>query len=222
MLNDVPKKLRKKTLRERIYDELVRMILSGELPSDGLIKEKMLTQKLQVSRTPFREAIGALAKEGLVEIKPYCGFSVRRFSREKAEDLYELYKRLEGFAVELAVPHMSDYDIALLEQMLREAASALHRGDIKTYASYDRNFLRTIADQSGNGALVETVTRLDLQIQLCGKIGTDGSEFAQRVINGHDDIVQAFKARDIPRAAFLMRAHLSRAQEVVLARFPTE
>ena len=217
MLNNVPEKLRKKTLRERIYEELVRMIVSGELPSNGLIKEKQLTQKLQVSRTPFREAIGTLAKEGLVEIKPYCGFSVRRFSRKNAKDLYELYKRLEGFAVELALPKMSDCDIASVEQMLREAAFG---GDSKAYAACERNFLTTIASQSENGALIETVARLDLQIQLCGKMGTDTSEFAERVIHGHDDIVQAFKARDIPRAAFLMRIHLNLAQEAMLARYP--
>jgi DNA-binding GntR family transcriptional regulator len=48
--------------------------------------------KLRVSRTAFREAIGILAKGGLVEIKPYRGFYVRSFSRNEARDLLELYK----------------------------------------------------------------------------------------------------------------------------------
>jgi Mn-dependent DtxR family transcriptional regulator len=100
-------KLRKKTLRERIYEEVVRLIVSGELPSGGWVDEKQVTDKLRVSRTPFREAIGILAKGGLVEIKPYRGFYVRSFSRNETADLYELYKRLECFAVELAVPQMT-------------------------------------------------------------------------------------------------------------------
>jgi DNA-binding GntR family transcriptional regulator len=61
-------------------------------------------QKLRVSRAPFREAIGILAKGGTVEIKPYRGFYVRSFSRNETADLYELFKRLECFAVELSVP----------------------------------------------------------------------------------------------------------------------
>ena len=104
-------KLPKRTLRERICEEVVHLILSGELPSGGWLDEKQVIHKLRVSRTPFREAIGILAKSGLVEIKPYRGFYVRSVSRNETADLYELYKRLECFAVELAVPQMSDRDI---------------------------------------------------------------------------------------------------------------
>jgi DNA-binding GntR family transcriptional regulator len=85
----------KETLRERIYEEVVHLILSGELPSGGWVDERQVIERLRVSRTPFREAIGTLAKGGLVEIKPYHGFYVRRFSRSETADLYELYNRLE-------------------------------------------------------------------------------------------------------------------------------
>ena len=74
--------LRKTTLRERIYEEVVHLILSGELPSGGCVDEKQVIERLRVSRTPFREAIGILAKGGLVEIKPYHGFYVRSSSRK--------------------------------------------------------------------------------------------------------------------------------------------
>src|SRR5229473_1588296 len=96
-------KLDKKTLRERIYEEIVRLIVSGELPSGGWVDEKLVIKRLRVSRTPFREAIGTLAKGGLIEIKPYRGFFVRSFSRSETADLYELYKQLESFAVEHAL-----------------------------------------------------------------------------------------------------------------------
>src|SRR5260370_2498881 len=97
-------KLPRKTLRERIYEEVVRLIVSGELPSGGWVDEKLVIKRLRGSRTPFREAIGTLAKGGLIEIKPYRGFFVRSFSRSETADLYQLYKQLEKFAVELAVP----------------------------------------------------------------------------------------------------------------------
>jgi len=59
----------------------------------------------QVSRTPFREAIGILAKGGLVEIRPYRGFYVRSFSCRQTADLYELFKQLECFAVGASDDH---------------------------------------------------------------------------------------------------------------------
>jgi DNA-binding GntR family transcriptional regulator len=213
-------KLRKKTLRERIYEEVVRLIVSGELPSGGWVDEKQVINRLRVSRTPFREAIGILAKGGLVEIKPYRGFFVRSFSRNETADLYELYKRLECFAVELVVPQMSDRDIRRFENILIEAVVALQRGDIKTYAMRDREFYESIAEQSGNSALIEALARFALQIQLCGIITNVSREFAERAAHECYDIIQALKARDTPRAAFLVRAHIGNVQEVILARFP--
>src|ERR1700731_3016385 len=125
MLIKNAEKLRKTSLRERIYEEVVHLILSGELPSGGCVDEKQVIDKLRGSRTPFRQAIAILAKGGVLEIKPYRGFYVRSFSRSETADLYELYKRLECFVVELAVPQMSDCDIRRLENILIEAVVAL-------------------------------------------------------------------------------------------------
>jgi DNA-binding GntR family transcriptional regulator len=222
MITESLEKLRKRTLRERIYEEIVHLILSGQLPSGGWVDEKQVIHKLRVSRTPFREAIGILEKGGLVEIKPYRGFYVRSFSRNETSDLYELFKRLECFAVELAVPQMSDRDIEGFENILTEAVAALRRGDIKTYAMRDRKFYEDIAKQSGNSALIEALARFALQIQLCGTIANASREFAERSANGGDDIIQAFKARDTPRAAFLVRGRINCTQEAILARFPLE
>src|SRR6266436_3884666 len=222
MLIKNAEKLRKTTLRERIYEEVVHLILSGELPSGGWVDEKRVIDRLRVSRTPFREAIGLLAKGGLVEIKPYHGFYVRSFSRGETADLYELYKRLECFAVELAVPQMSDRDIRRFENILIEAVTALQRGDMKTYAMRDREFCETIAEQSGNSALIEALALVALQIQLCGTITNMSREFAERAAHGCDDIIQALKARDTARAACLVRTHIGYAQELILAGFPNE
>jgi Transcriptional regulators len=214
-------KLPRKTLRERIYEEVVRLIVSGELPSGEWLDEKQVIDRLRASRTPFREAIGTLAMGGLVEIKPYRGFYVRRFSRNETADLYELYKQLECFAVELAVPQMSDHDIRRLENTLIEAVTALQRRH-QNYVVRNREFCEAIAGQSGNAALIEALARVALQIQLCGTITSVSREFAERAAHGCDDIIQAFKARDTARAACLVRTHIGYAQELVLARFPNE
>jgi len=215
-------KLRKRTLRERIYEEVIRLILAGELPSGGWVDEKLVIDRLRASRTPFREAIGILAKGGLVEIRPYRGFYVRSFSRSETADLYELFKRLECFAVELAVPQMSDHDIERFENLLIEAGLALKRGDAKEFAVRDREFYENIAEQSGNSALIEVLARVALQIQLCGTIASVSPEFTERAAHGCDDIIQAFKARDTSRAAFLVRGRISHSQEAILARFANE
>lgn len=210
------------TLRERIYEEIVRLIVAGDLPSGAPIDEKELTEKLQVSRTPFREAIGTLAKEGLIEIKPYRGFFVRSFTRKEIDDLYELRKTLECFAVELAVPRMSDRDIAGLEKILDAAVEALRNRDMETYGLRDREFHETIAERSENAALIETLSRLALQIQICRTIANESQEFAERAAKERDDILKALRARDAAAASALMRTHISDVQSAVLARLPKE
>jgi len=222
MLIKNAEKPRKTTLRERIYEEVVHLILSGELPSREWVDEKQVIRRLRVSRTPFREAIGILAKGGLVEIKPYRGFYVRSFSRNETADLYELFKRLECFAVELSVPRMSDRDIKGLEHILTDGVIALQRGDLKTFAIRDREFYKNIAEQSGNAALIEALAWVGLQIQHCGPIANLCQEFAECAAHGCDDIMQALKARNILRAASLVRDRISHTQKAVLARFPNE
>lgn len=210
------------TLRERIYEEIVRMIVSGELPSGSPLDERALTERLQVSRTPFREALGTLAKEGLIEIRPYRGFFVRSFTSKETEDLYELRKTLECMAVELAVPHMSDVHIARFERLLDEAVAALKRGDMVTYGERDRAFHEMIAELSGNAALVETLSRLALQVQIGRTIANQSKEFARRAATERDEILAAFRKRDIKKASALMRAHISDVQRAVLERFADE
>jgi DNA-binding GntR family transcriptional regulator len=207
------------TFRERIYEEIVRMIVSGELPSGAPLDEKSLIERLNVSRTPFREALGTLAKEGLIEIRPYRGFFVRSFSKKETNDLYELRKRLECFAVELAVPNMSDRHIEQFDRMLNRAVTARQNGDMEAYGEADREFHETIAQLSDNAALIETLARLSLQIQLGRRIANESRTLVDDAARERDAILFAFRRRDVAAAAALMHAHISDVQATVLARY---
>ncbi len=145
---------------------------------------------------------------------------MRSFSRSETADLYDLFKRLECFAVELSVPQMSDRDIRRFEDMLIEAGAALQRGDAKTYAMRDREIYENLAEQSENSALIEALARVALQIQLCSTMASVGPEFAERAAHGCDDIIQAFKARDTLRAAFSFAAASAIRRRRSLRAFP--
>lgn len=217
-MNDTASASRHQTLRERIHEELVRMIVSGELPPGAPIDERMLISRLSASRTPFREAIGTLEREGLVEIRPYRGFFVRRLSLKEVDDLYELRKTLECFAVRLAVARLTDAHIVLFEGVLDAAVKALHDGDMAAYAAHDRRFHEAIAELSDNHALIDTLSRLALQIQMCRVLANQSREFAERAATERDEILAAFRARDGERAAALMAEHIADVKQSVVAR----
>jgi DNA-binding GntR family transcriptional regulator len=111
---------------------------------------------------------------------------------------------------------MSDRDIRQCETLLIESVLALQDRDMKTYALRDRAFYDTVAEQSGNSALIDALAQFGLQIQLCGSITNTTVEFTERIAHRCDDIIQAFRARDTRRAAFLVRAHINSAQEMIL------
>ena len=210
------------TLRERIRDELVRMIVSGELPAGAAIDEKKLVERLSTSRTPFREAIGTLEREGLIEIRPYRGFFVRQLSRKDVEDLYDLRETLEAMAAKRAVERASDSDTDRLSSILDRAVQALRADDMAAYAAEDRRFHEFIAELSDNHALVDTLSRLALQIQMCRVIANRSRDFAERAAAERDRILGAFRQRDAALAARLMAEHIADVRQSVMAQLMAE
>ena len=91
-----------KPLRELVYEELKHKILTGEIASQTRLMEIDLAEKMNVSRTPIREAIRELAADGLVTIEPRRGAYVSRISIDDMLDVFEVRENLEGFAAYLA------------------------------------------------------------------------------------------------------------------------
>src|SRR5579864_3479371 len=92
------------TLWQRVHDHLREEILSGRLPAGTELQEVALSSELGVSRGPLREAIGRLAAEGLVTVRPRRGAVVRSLSEEEFLEFYQVREAIEGMAVKLAVP----------------------------------------------------------------------------------------------------------------------
>ena len=201
------------TLRNRTYETLLGLIVSGELPPGAPLDERALTERL--SRTPFREAVAVLASEGLVDIRPYRGFSVHRPTAKEIDDLYQLRRALESFAIRLAVENVSNADIARLAATLDAAVSALEQGDLDAYGAHDAAFHAAIARLSGNEPLLEVLERLALRIQMGRAIANRSARFAADAAAERDAILAALRARDADRAAALMDAHIAHVQRAV-------
>ena len=93
---------------------------------------------------------------------------------------------------------------------------------MKTYSLRDREFHRTIARTSGNVALIETLERLDMQVQICRLIANESPRFPERAATKRDEILEAFRKRDAKRAEALMRAHITEVRSAVVEQMPQE
>lgn len=210
------------TLRDRIYDEVVRRIVSGELRQGEQIDERVMSERLSVSRTPLREALGALARDGFVETRPYRGAFVREFSAHEINDIFEVRKALECLAIRLAVAQMTDADVAAIRTILDGAVDALYRGDLNAYAACDREFHDSIARLSGNHVIVDTLNRLGLQIQACRVMANLQSGVPERTAEERTAILRALESRDPDRASALMGEHISGVQRSVMEKLQSQ
>ena len=206
------------TLKERVYKDLLELIVAGDIPLGSQIDEREIAQKLSVSRTPLREAIGTLAKEGLVEYRPYRGNFVRSFTAEEVDDLYEVRKVLEGLAVRLAVKRLSDQDVEDLAAILDELETALEQNDLDLFSAADRRFHEAIAALSGNATLIDSLNRLGLQVRILRYVANRDAEVIRRTALERPRILAALRARDAELAAGLMEAHIEGVRRSVVAQ----
>src|SRR5436309_10950139 len=102
------------TLWQRVYEHLREEILSERLEPGAELLEVPLSEELGVSRGPLREAIGRLAAEGLVTVRPRRGAVVRSLSKDEFLELYQVREALEMMAVRLAVPRLTNEDFEAL------------------------------------------------------------------------------------------------------------
>jgi DNA-binding GntR family transcriptional regulator len=203
-----PAPLENLTLWQRVYDHLRAEILAGGLQPGAELAEVALSEQLGVSRGPIREAIGRLASEGLVTVRPRRGAVVRSLSKAEFVELYQVREALELMAVKLAVPRLRPEDIAALQGMIDEMAEHAERSEVGEFFEANAAFHVRLFEASGNGKLQE------LYRQLLGQLGRYRTRSLllrgnlQRSVAEHAAILRAAKRGDADRAAHLMSEHI--------------
>jgi DNA-binding GntR family transcriptional regulator len=149
------------SLVEVAYQRLRTQILDNTLPPGFRAFEQELADRLGISRTPVREALIRLQKEGLVEVIPRHGMKVLPVSPSDMRDIYEVLTALEGAAAEIVARRAPGEDeLAPLAQASRDMARALKHDDLEAWAAADERFHRGLIELSGNRLLIDAVLNL--------------------------------------------------------------
>src|SRR5205807_1901376 len=112
------------TAQDVVLTAMREAILTAALPPGTRLRQEKLAQMFGTSRIPVREALRALEYEGLVASLPYRGFTVTELDADDIEEVYDLRILLEGHAVRLAVPLMTDEDLQILQGLYSEMVAA--------------------------------------------------------------------------------------------------
>lgn len=191
------------------YRRLLEGIRGGEFPAGRRLLELDLANRLNVSRTPVREAIRRLESEGLVEVAPGRGVMVIQPTRQQVRELYELRESLEGTAARLAALHASDSEIADLRRVLTDIEDV--GDDFLEIARLNKEFHRLIQDAAHNRYLSRALTQLSDSLALLPGTTFQVPGRAERARVEHLAIVDAIETRNPEAAERAARHHIGRA-----------
>jgi len=203
------------TLVDYAAGQLRESILSREFAPGEWIRLDALADSLGMSPIPLREALRMLASEGLMVQQPHRGYVVASASVADLQETYRLRLVLEPLAVKLAVPQLTDADIADLTASAEAMSAAFAAGDWVAYRENHRAFHFTIYNRSGSKWVVRFSEMLWLNAQRYQRMMMEMKGEFRRRNQEHKALLQACKARDADEAAELMRVHLARALEAV-------
>jgi DNA-binding GntR family transcriptional regulator len=209
--------IRRRSLHDEATERVRDMIIEGQLAAGEWINELELCKRLQISRTPLREALKVLASEGLVELVPRRGARVAQLSVREIVDLFEALGALEGIAAELAATRMSAADIEKLRR-LQILIEHQHRAKNRHDYFRDNQALHlAIVAFSGNSAIAEIHSRLIARVGSARYIAILSESRWNDAVQEHSEILAALERRDARRAGELLRQHVARTGEVVRA-----
>lgn len=192
----------KQTAQDVVLASMRDAILSGELPPGAKLRQEKLAERFGTSRIPVREALRALEYEGLVRSSPYRGFTVTELDADDIEEVYDLRILLEGHAVRLAVPLMTDDDLRMLEGLYREMTQA-PAGDAQL-AARERFYIR-LYSLTGRPRLVGLIARLRQEVARSLRWPT-----LQHAPSHHEAFFEAIRAGDAERAVSQLATHYRR------------
>jgi DNA-binding GntR family transcriptional regulator len=206
------------TLRQDLTSRLLAAIFRGQFQEGERLVVNRLAAQFQVSATPVREAIVAVAGMGLVTVTPNCGAVVRPLGEEEIREIYQVRRILETEAARCACHRMDPAEVDELLELFegldadRSAPTWTERSRSADVRLHDQ-----IARRCGNTRLADEIARYNILVQAGLRIVSDPRDVLLQVLPDHLAILAAFKARDAEGAARAMADHLDRSIEILVA-----
>jgi len=199
---------------EIAYAQLREAIQAGELQPGQRIRENEMADRLNMSRTPVREALRRLEADGLLTFAPYRGMVISELDHQAVMELYQMREVLEGTAAGLAARHASEAEIAVLKDLMD--ADPMESGEPRRAATHNRQFHSALYRSAHNRYLLKTLNVLGDAMALLGMTTLSLIGRSNTAKEEHGSIVAAIEARDAERAEQAARQHIRAAQRARL------
>ena len=198
------------TFADRAYAALRDVIVSLDVydqPGEVRLDERQLASDLGISRTPVREAMAQLEREGFVRSVPRRGIYVVRKSKREVIEMITAWAALESMAARLITTDATTDEIAALRRMFATFENGEARAHLDEYSEVNIEFHQAIIRMSRNGVLIDLAENLFTHMRMIRRKTIGEMDRADRSIRDHMNIIEALEARDTNRAEELVRSH---------------
>lgn len=221
MSNDVWALPEHRRLADETFHGILRAVYAGELTTGSRLSVPALAERFGISRTPVREAIQRLVREGLATEEVNRGATLIDVSIDRLVHMYEIREVLEGMAARYAAERATDAEIADLGRTLARHHDAVDRDDDDAHFELDTLFHRQTRLAARNPELIEALDRIQAKVRLAmlTTVITRGKESA---VAEHDEIFAALEDRDPSRAEQLARQHVEGRRIYLTTTYQTE
>jgi len=203
-------------LHEDVVSRLRNILLDGEIPPGARIPERHLCARLQISRTPLREALKVLAADGLVLLLPNRGSRAAKLTSKDVQDLFEVCQGLEALAGELACERISDRELAAISKVHAAMAQHYQSKDLPAYYICNRQIHEAIVEAARNPVLSALYESVTARIRRARYVTPMTPPRWAAALQEHEAILNALLRRDGIGLAHILRAHLRHKREEVI------
>ena len=203
-------------LHEQVAQRLRQMLVENRIAPGAKLNERELSEALQVSRTPLREAIKMLAAEGLVELLPNRGAVAVSLTEEDVRNTFEVMSGLEAQSGELAAERITDAELAEIRAMHFEMLAAYTRRDLPNYYRLNAAIHSAINAAAKNPVLSATYERVNARLQALRFRSNQDEEKWKSAMHEHELMIEALARHDAAKMRALLATHLKNKLDVVL------
>lgn len=201
------------TLRERIVEFVKDAIIKGRLKPGGRVPESELAEMFGISRTPIREAFRQLESEGFITFTPRKGAIVSPITDKDVIEFYAIKGLLEGYAAKMACCKISDKEIRRMEDLNSQMTKCAERNDVKNFFKLDNQLHDVFLKICGNDKLYNLIYVLVQQFERFRKTSLSLSGRMWSSVKQHNEIIEAFKKRDVDLVERLVKANAEKGGE---------
>ena len=204
-------------IREIAYEVLKKAIITGEIPAGERIVETDYADRLHISRTPLREALRKLERDGLVEYVMRRGVIVHAFTTEDVEQIYTIRNCLEMLTLPDIIEKATPEDIAHLRELLAKMDELNAKNDVEALSPVAREFHTAITAISGKNRILRVIEGQDEYIRRFSAMAIKQEDRRNDANEEHHRLVDLIEQKDLPAFEALMKQHIERSKECCLS-----